>query len=87
MLYLGEGTESKDIDNLALAHPLRLIPIYKHLKQLAENFSFKELEVIMLTTGKLSVAQIAEKVSLSTTKVIDVLNRMEKKFLIIYNHY
>ena len=41
----------------------------------------------MLTTGKLSVAQIAEKVSLSTTKVIDVLNRMEKKFLIIYNHY
>ena len=95
MLYLGEGTESRNIANLVLAHPLRIVPIYKHLNRIDKNFvsfydekfSLKELEVIMLTIGKLSVAQIAEKVSLSTPKVIDVLNRLEKKFLIIYNNH
>ena len=93
MLYLGEGSESSDMEDLSEAHPLRVVPLYKHLKRLEENsvsvcdekFSVKELEVVTLTTGKLSVAQISEKISLSIPEVIDVLNRLEKKFLIVYS--
>ena len=93
MLYLGEGMESGDIENLSESHPLRVVPLYKQLKRLNENsvsiygekFYVKELEIVTLTTGKLSVAQISEKVSLSILEVINVLNKLEKKFLIIYN--
>ena len=93
MLYLGEGDESPDVKDLSAAHPLRVVPLYKHLKRLDKNsisifdekFSLKELEVVMLTTGKLSVAQIAEKISLNTIEVIDVLKRLEKKFVVVYS--
>jgi len=95
MLYLGEGSESSDMEDLSEAHPLRVAPLYKHLKRLDENsvfiygekFSIKELEVVTLTTGKLSVTQIAEKVSLSTPEVIKILNRLEENFFIVYNRY
>ena len=95
MLYLGEGSESSDIENLSEAHPLRVVPLYKHLKRLDENsvsiygekFYIKELEVVTLTTGKLNVRQIVEKVSLSMPEVIEILNRLEENFLIVYNRY
>ncbi len=47
----------------------------------------KELEIVTLTAGKLSVAEIAEKVCMSVSEVIKSLNRMEKNFLIVYTEY
>ena len=93
MLYLGEGVESGDAENLAEAHPIRVVPLYKNLKRLDNNsvsilnekFSNRELDIATLTTGKLSVAQIAEKISLSVFEVINVLHRFEKIFLIVYS--
>ena len=92
MLYLGEGEESCDVENLSEAHPLRVVSLYKNLKRLdkasvlffGEKFSGKDLEILMLTTGKLSVTEIAEKVGATVPDVIDVLNRLEKNFLIVY---
>ncbi len=52
-----------------------------------EKFSGKELEIVTMTTGKLSVAEIADKVCLSISKVIKVLDRLEKIFLIVYAEY
>ena len=37
MLNLGEGFESKDIKNLSLSHPLRVVELYKHLTRIDEN--------------------------------------------------
>ena len=93
MLYLGEGVESGDVENLAEAHPIRVVPLYKNLKRLDNNsvsilnekFSNQELDIATLTTGKLSVDQIAKKVSLSVSEVINVLHRLEKIFLIVYS--
>ena len=93
MLYLGEGMESGEVENLKEAHPIRVVPLYKNLKRLDkksvsilnERFSNHELDIATLTTGKLSVAQITKKVSLNIPKVIDVLNRLEKNFLIVYS--
>lgn len=93
MLYLDEGVESGDVENLAEAHPIRVVPLYKNLKRLDDNsvsilnetFSNQELDIATLTTGKLSVAQIAEKVSLNISEVINVLHRFEKIFLVVYS--
>lgn len=93
MLYLGESMESGDIENLKEAHPIHVVPLYKNLKRLDnksvsilnEKFSNHELDIATLTTGKLNVAQIAKKVSLNIPEVIDVLNRLEKNFLIVYS--
>lgn len=95
MLNLDEGFESKDIKNLSLAHPLRVVELYKHLTRIDENsalicgekFSGKELEIVTLTTGKLSVAEIAEKISRPISEVMKTLNRLEKNFLIVYTEY
>jgi len=95
MLKLGEGFESKDIKNLSAAHPLRIVALHEYLKKIDKNsasicgekFVGKELEIVTLTTGKLSVAEIAEKVCLPISEVIKVLDRLEKNFLIVYTEY
>ena len=95
MLRLREGFESKEIKDLSAAHPLRVIELYKHLKKIDKNsalicgekFVGKELEIFILTTGKLSVAEIAGKVCMSLSEVIKVLNKLEKNFLIVYTEY
>ena len=95
MLNLGEGFESKDIKNLSSAHPLRVVELYKHLTRIDKNsalicgekFVGKELEIVTLTTGKLSVAEIAEKVCIPISEVMKVLDRLEKIFLIVYAEY
>lgn len=91
MLKLGEGFQSKDIKNLSAAHPLRVVVLYKFLRTVGEHaelfgekFSGKEIEVVLLTTGKLSVAEIAERVGLEISKAVEVLNRLEKRHLIVY---
>ena len=95
MLNLGEGFESKDIKNLSAVHPLRVVELYKHLTKIDKNsalicgekFVGKELEIVTLTTGKLSVAEIAEKVCIPISEVMKVLDRLEKIFLIVYAEY
>ena len=95
MIYLGEGLESKDVKNFETAHPLRTFAIYQHLTRLDENsalicgekFFGRELEILTLTTGKLSVAEIAEKICLPISEVKKTLNRLEKNFLIVYTEF
>lgn len=95
MLRLGEGFESKSIKNLSSAHPLRVLELYKHLKRIDkdsaligdEKFVGRELEILTMSTGKLSVAEIAEKIGTSISEVIKTLNRLEKNFLIVYTQY
>lgn len=95
MLYLGEAFESNSIENLETAHPLRISLLYRYLKRLDKNsvlvcdekFINKELEILTLTTGKLSVSEIAERISIPVSVVITVLNRLKKKFLIVYTKF
>jgi len=91
MLKLGEGFQSKDIKNLSEAHPLRIVMLYKflqkvdeHIEIFGEKFFDKEIEVVLLATGKLSVAEIAERAELEISKVIEILSRLEKRHLIVY---
>ena len=91
MLKLCEGFQSDKIENLSSAHPLRIVVLYKflqtvdeHIELFGEKFFGKEIEVVLLTTGKLSVAEIAERVELEISKVTEVLNRLEKRHLIVY---
>ena len=92
MLNRGEGFQSKDIENLSEAHPLRVFALYKCLKKVdecielfGEKFFGKEIEVVLLTTGKLSVTEIAERVELEISKVIEILSRLERRHLIVYS--
>ena len=95
MLKLKEGFESKDIENIAEAHPLRVVSLYKNIKRVNENeieisgeiFSREEFEIIMLTTGKLSVAEICERLNLKIDEVMKTLNRLEKNFLTVYSKH
>ena len=91
MLKLGEGFHSTQLDNLMTAHPLRIITLYKYLRRInksveicGEKFVGKEIEILLLTTGKLSVTEIANRLDLEIHKVIEVLNKLEYKHLIVY---
>ena len=92
MLKLGEGFHSTQVKNLLTAHPLRVIALFKYLHRIdesiveicGEKFFDKEIEVLLLTTGKLSVTEIANRSDLKVSQVIEVLNKLEYKHLIVY---
>jgi len=92
MLYLGEGSTSKDITDISKAHPLRVVPLYRYLSKKGdtyiyvrgEKFTNEEMEVVILTSGKVSVEDIINYTGLGKDNVIDVLNRLEKRHLIVY---
>ena len=92
MIKLGEGFHSTQIENLAAAHPLRVAMLYKYLRKIdestfeicGEKFTADEVEIILLTTGKLSVAEISSRVKIEIPKVLQVLNKLERKHLIVY---
>ena len=92
MLKLGEGFHSAQVENLAAAHPLRVAYLYKYLRRIdsvtaqicGEVFSGVELEVLLLTTGKLSVEEISRRVNQKISDVIKILNRLESHHLIVY---
>ncbi len=92
MLKLGEGFHSAQVENLAAAHPLRTAQLSTHLKRInsttaeicGEVLRGVELEVLFLTTGKLSVEEIARRVDQNISDVIKILNRLEKRHLIVY---
>ena len=95
MLYLGEGVESKDLNDIKSAHPMRVGYLYRYVKKLSnqaamisnDKFEGKELEIVTLTTGKLSVKEISERVDLKIPEVMKVLNRLEKMHFIVYALY
>ena len=92
MLKLGEGFHSAQIENLAAAHPLRIMPLYKYLRRIdkttaeicGEVLRGVELEILLLTTGKLSVEEISRRVEQNISDVIKILNRLERRHLIVY---
>ena len=92
MLKLGEGFHSAQIENLSAAHPLRVAHLATHLKRInsttaeicGEVLSGGELEILFLTTGKLSVEEIARRVDQNISDVIKILNRLERRHIIVY---
>ena len=92
MIQLKEGFMSEQIENLAQAHPLRVMMLNKYLRKIdsgtveicGEKFSGREIDVLLLTTGKLSVEEIARRVDIDIAEVMNVLNRMERRHLIVY---
>ena len=95
MIYLGEGVESSELEDIENAHPMRITYLYRHLKRIADNaamirkekFVGKEFETVTLTTGKLSVKEISERTNLNVAETIEILNRLEKMHLIVYTRY
>lgn len=93
MLKLGEGFHSAQVENLSAAHPLRIMPLYKYLRRInsmtaeicGEILSGVELEILLLATGKLSVEEISRRVGQKISDVIKVLNRLERRHLIVYS--
>ncbi len=92
MLKLGEGFHSAQVENLSAAHPLRVVQLSRHLRRCDKNsaeicgetLSGVELEILLLTTGKLSVEEISLRVNQKISDVIKVLNRLEHRHLIVY---
>ncbi|MBR4151620.1 MAG: radical SAM protein [Selenomonadaceae bacterium] len=92
MLHLGEGFHSAQVENLSEAHPLRVAQLSTHLRRInpttaeicGEILSDYELEILLLATGKLSVEEIALRVGQKILDVIKVLNRLERRHLIVY---
>ena len=92
MLKIGEGFHSEQVENLAAAHPLRTAQLSTHLKRInstsaeicGEILRGVELEVLLLSTGKLSVEEIARRVDQNISDVIKILNRLERRHLIVY---
>lgn len=92
MLKLGEGFHSAQVEHLTAAHPLRVARLSTHLKRIdtttaeicGEVLSDYELEILLLTTGKLSVEEISQRVGREISDVIKILNRLERRHLIVY---
>ena len=92
MLYLGEGMDSKHVKDIEAAHPLRLGFLYRHIitnedgsiEIRGEKFTKQERDIVLLTTGKLSVKEIMQRTANDLETVLSVLGRLEKKHFIVY---
>ena len=92
LIKLGEGFHSAQVDNLAVAHPLRVAQLSTHLQRInsttaeisGEILSGVELDILLLATGKLSVEEISLRVEQKISDVIKVLSRLERRHLIVY---
>ena len=93
MLKLGEGFHSSQVENLSAAHPLRVVQLTKFLRRIDETtaeicgeiLSGNELEILLLSTGKLSVEEISRRVDEKISRVTEVLNRLERRHLLVYS--
>lgn len=92
MLALGEGIQLAQVESLPAAIPMRVVPLFKFLRRLdaetaeicGEIFSGAELEVLILTAGKLSVEEISRRAGLELSRVVEVLKRLERRHLIVF---
>ena len=93
MIERGEGIHSARVENLSAAHPLRVAQLFKHLRRIdaatteiyGEKLTGEDLEILLLTTGKLSVEEISRRVSRKIPDVLKVLTRLERRHLIVYS--
>ena len=93
MLKLGEGFHSSQIENLSTAHPLRVVQLSTELRRIdvetteicGVKLSGSDLKILLLSTGKLSVEEISRHVSRKISDVLAVLDRLEKRHLIVYS--
>ena len=80
------------VEDLPAAIPMRVVPLFKYLRRIdavtaeisGEIFSGAELEILLLTAGKLSVAEISARVNLPVAQVVEVLKRLERRHLIVF---
>lgn len=92
LLDSGEGFASTDIADLPSAHPMRVQGLNQHLRSLdgttvelcGERFDRADLEVLILTAGKLSVAEIAARVARPIERVLEILLRLERRHFIVF---
>ena len=78
--------------DLSSAHPIRVAALYRYLRPIdertvelcGERFDRSELDVLMLTTGKLSVAEIAARIDQPLARVTEILLRLERKHFIAF---
>ena len=92
LLNSGEGFSSKDIADLSSAHPMRVSSLHRHLRSVdettvelcGERFERSQFDVLMLTAGKLSVAEIAARVEQSIDRVLEILLRLERRHFIVF---
>ena len=81
-----------NLEDIDTAHPMRIVYLYRFIKKISYNtasicdevFTEKEICVVTLTTGKLSVKEIAEKVDMNIRAVKEILDRLERMHLIVY---
>lgn len=92
MLALGEGIQLAQVENLPAAIPMRVVPLFNYLRRIdastaeicGEKFSGAELEILLLTAGKSSIAEISRRVALELSQVVEVLKRLECRHLIVF---
>lgn len=94
------SSRSLNYNNFLEFHPMRTIPIYNNL-DINEDDRFSvfgidltefELDVLLYSTGKLSIKSIMEKMNNkykneSSSKVKGAVEKLEKNFLIVYSLY
>ena len=93
MIFLGEGFHSSQIENLSIAHPMRIASMCRYLNRIDEStveirgeiLKGIEIDILLLTTGKLSVEEISSRLGIEIDQVIEILSRLEHKHLIVYS--
>ena len=96
MLASDEGRQSKDLSVPFLeAHPMRVVSLYHHVQKEAAGYTFFncslsefEMQVLIYSTGKLSVREIMEHVGADDAEkqeaVIAALKKMEKHKILVF---
>lgn len=101
LINSGEVVSSSELrGNIKDAHPMRVIEIYDNISENNDGeivfydctLSSTECEVLLLTTGKLSVDEIViylreNEVMMDLSQVIELLMRLEKHHLIVWSEY
>lgn len=102
MLYSGEGIRADNLSDFEVLqlHPMRVIPLFSHMMVDCDGvykifdcfLDIWEREIVLYTTGKLSVNEIVQRLEGRDThftkeKILQTLKRLEKHHLIIYSKY
>ena len=100
-MYSGEVVSSSELrGDIKDAHPMRVVEIYDNISTIDDGkvkfcncaLSNKEREILLLTTGKLSVDEIVtylrgRGIGVDLSQVIGVLIRLEEHHLIVWSEY
>ncbi len=100
-LYSGEAQSSDCLEvDIIDAHPMRVVEIYNNFRRISEHessfcdckLSSIECEILLLSTGKLSVKEMVDcledkGVKVDCLNVIEVLKRLEHYHLLVWSNY